>query len=198
LDAHEGKLSHERKLVRRVQHKRGTREGDAAFAEIVDLVGDRVFAQILSSVGRPERARELLQETFLRAYQALPRFSQQARLRTWIGAIAGNLCIDESRRQAAGRGQVRSLDDPGEGSGLGTVAILASADPTADAQAIAEEERMRVREAVSDLPAIYRDVVHLRAYEGLSYAEIAEILSCTVGAAKQRMHHATRLLRQVL
>lgn len=198
MDPRERSLTHERELVLRAQRRRGTPEGDAAFAEIVDLVGGRVFAQILSSVRRPERARELLQETFLRAYQALPRFSQQASLRTWIGRIAANLCVDESRRMAAGRGDVRSLDDPGAGSGIGQVAVLSSPEPSADVQAMQAEERARVREAVADLPDIYRDVVHLRVYESMPYAEIAAILGCGVGAAKQRMHHATRLLRQVL
>jgi RNA polymerase sigma-70 factor (ECF subfamily) len=188
----------EGELIRRAQERRGSPEGDAAFAAIVERLQGRVFTQILGRVSDRERARELLQETFLRAYEALPRFRPEAKLRTWVGRIAQNLCVDEARRQAAGRGSVRSLDDPGAGSGLGLVATLSGVEGDAAAKAVEAEERAQVRQAVARLKPIYREIVHLRVYEDLTYAEIAELLGCSASAAKQRMFQATQLLRKEL
>ncbi len=106
--------------------------------------------------------------------------------------------MDEARRQAVGRGGVRSLNDPGAGSGLGLIAALPGPEGEAAAQAIEAEERAGVREAVDALPVIYREIVQLRVYEGLPYAEISEVLGCSLAAAKQRMHQATCLLRKSL
>jgi len=197
LDGPDRELARERELVLRAQ-RRDDADAEAAFAQIVDRLGGRILAQILNHVGNEARARELLQETFIRAYQALPRYRPEARLRTWVGRIAQNLCVDEARRQAAGRGQVLSLDDPGTGSGLGLVATLSGGEGDAQAQAIEAEERARVQAAVAELRLIHREIVTLRVYEGLSYAEIAEIVGCGEAAARQRMHQATRLLRDVL
>ncbi len=172
----------------------GSARGDAAFTRLVEDFQGPLFAQILRSVKDRGRAADLLQETFLRAYRALPRFSFEAGLRTWLGRIAHNLSIDESRR----RRPAISLDAPrGERCGRLLDALRApDGDPVA--ATLREEARQQVLRALESLPPLYAEIVQLRVYERLRYKDIAKITGAQPGALKQRMLKATKLLRTVL
>ncbi len=172
----------------------GSPAGDAAFARLVADFQGRLYAQILRSVGDHHRARDVLQEVFLRAYRALPRFDFGAGLRTWLGRIATNLCIDQARRT---RPEI-SLEAPRGTRCQSLRELLRDTSPGPDTQLLQKEARGAVRRAVAGLPPLYAEIVQLRIYEGLSYADIAEITGARQGALKQRMLKANQLLRSKL
>jgi RNA polymerase sigma factor (sigma-70 family) len=88
-------LSVEAQLVERAKA-----QDEAAFEQIMSLYADRLYNYILRMVGNATDAEDLVQETFLRAYQGLPNFDGRASLGTWLYRIATNLCIDHQRRRA--------------------------------------------------------------------------------------------------
>lgn len=148
--------------------------------------------------GDKDRALEILQESFLRAYKSLPKARPDTRVRAWFGRIAHNLCIDEIRRQQAGRGRVRSLDDSGDGHRAALKEQVSDSQLSPADQALAKERKREMREAVAQLSPTSREIIQLRVYEGLSYKDIAALLGCKEQAAKQRMYKATVDLRKIL
>ena len=88
-------LSVEARLVERAKA-----QDETAFEQIMNLYADRLYNYILRMVGNATDAEDLVQETFLRAYQGLPTFDGRASLGTWLYRIATNLCIDHQRRRA--------------------------------------------------------------------------------------------------
>lgn len=183
-------LSHDAALVARVQRDPESRDAHAAFREIVEQVQGSIFAQIGRWVRERERAEELLQETFLKAFKGLPGFECRVPLRAWIGRIARNLCVDEVRRQR----RTQEVHSQATESGSGLVDRLEGPIAPPAQQLSEAEDRALVRAAVDRLPPIYAEIIHLRVHEGLPYAVVAELVGCRVGAAKQRMHKAMKLL----
>jgi RNA polymerase sigma-70 factor (ECF subfamily) len=146
-------------------------------------------------IGDRAAAEELLQETFLRLAQARRRYRRTASFRTYLYAIARNLCLDalKSRRWREGsspRRQERiSAHVPGPSASL-------DADPQRALEA--REQAEAVRAALLDLPPADREVLVLSRYEGLTYDQIAEVLGTTSGAIRVRAHRALALLRSRL
>jgi len=157
------------------------RQGDRhAFEEFVIAYQHRVFGVALRMLGNRAEAEEIAQETFLRAHRALPQFRGEARLHTWLYAIASRLCLN--RLGSPDRRLVRGDDE----------ALTAAPSDEADAAARLErsERDTAVREAIAALPEERRIVVVLRDLEGLSYEEIGEVLSLEPGTVRSRLHRA--------
>ena len=157
------------------------RAGDArAFEELVSAYQHRVFGVALRMLGARAEAEEIAQETFLRAHRALGEFRGDARLGTWLHAIASRLCLD---RLASGPRRYERSDD----------LALAQA-PAGGADAVGALERgeleAALRDAVAALPEDRRIVVVLRDLEGLSYEEIAEALGLPLNTVRTRLHRA--------
>lgn len=186
--------SQERERYAAAVDEPGSPEGDEAFTRLVAEFQGRLYAQIIRSVGDSHRAHDLLQEVFLRAYRALPRFDFGASLRTWLGRIARNLCVDQARRT---RPEV-SLEAQRGTRCASLRELLRASEPGPDTQLLQKEARAAVRRAVAGLPPLYAEIVQLRIYERLSYADIAAITGARPGALKQRMLKASRLLRDTL
>ena len=127
-------------------------------------------------------AEDLFQEAFFRAYANLERFDARRRFRPWLYRIANNVGLDWLRSRS------RALP-PVEGP----------LTERSAAEVVAERELGRqVAEAVSHLSDDHRTVFILRQYQGLSYAEIADICDCPEGTVRSRMHYALRILRAKL
>lgn len=163
---------------------------ERAFRELVRRHGGAV-SRFASSYGLDRAASEdVVQESFLRVYQARDRYRAKggASFRTWLLTIARNQALD--RRRRASRRPAQPLLDPeqaGADSDLGPVAALLGA---LDAEA--------VRAAVAALPDPDREVIALRFYEQLTYAEIGEVVSATSAAVKQRVWRTLQRLRTSL
>ena len=167
--------------------------GDTAVFDILVQRWDRKFqGAIYRFVGASEDARDLCQEAFLRAYRGLRTFKKDARFSSWLYQIALNVCRDRLRRRR-GRTLV-SLDELDE-SGQ-EAAVLPGPSPLdlAEARDISD----RVARAVASLPDDQREVIVLKEYQGLTFAEIADVLGVPLSTVKTRLYRGLVQLRQRL
>lgn len=146
------------------------------------------LARFLASLGERESAQELVQDTFVRAFQSLEAFRGESSLRSWLFTIARRLVLDQRRARRREREQV-PLEE--------AVEFVASADDVLDG-VVADESAGRVRAAVARLTPLQREVFRLRVVEGLSYKEIAEVASTTEGSARVHYHNAMRAVKEFL
>jgi RNA polymerase sigma-70 factor (ECF subfamily) len=166
-----------------------------AFGEIVRHHEDRLYNTIYRLVGSAEDARDLLQDTFVKAYENLETFRGGSSLYTWLFRIAVNTSLSHRRRRkwvqmSAPPGDE---DDPNPGN---AVADTATVDP-ADGLVTAETEVL-VQEAINGLDDEHRTVVVLRDIQHCDYRQIAEILEVPPGTVKSRLHRARMMLRDKL
>jgi RNA polymerase sigma-70 factor, ECF subfamily len=161
---------------------------DRAFEELVTAYQHRLFGVALRMLGSRAEAEEIAQETFLRAHRALGEFRGEARLGTWLYAIAARLCLN---RLAAGARRHERSDE---------TALLQRPAEGADAAAALERTELQaaLQEAVAALPEERRIVVVLRDLEGLAYEEIAEVLGLPLNTVRTRLHRARTDLKAKL
>ena len=179
----------------------GARQGDPqAFERLVGHFQDRIYNYVARMVHDPTEAEDVAQDTFVRAYQALPHFRGASSFQTWLYRIASNLAIDAARSRKRRRWNAVSLDDPldsNEDSELGRdLPDDLSRGPEAELESA--ETRQLVLEAIGQLSSKLRPVIVLYDLQGLSYQEIAEILGCPLGTVKSRLFNARRQLRDKL
>jgi RNA polymerase sigma-70 factor, ECF subfamily len=169
----------------------------AAFGELVARWQDRIFAAVYRMTGDAEDARDVAQETFLRAWSGLRTFEGGSAFGTWLYSIALNQVRSEMRRRAAlKRGTPASLDAPRGEDGEG----LDPPSPTRSAEdaAAAREHVALLQEAVASLDDDSREVIVLREFQDLSYEEIAEAVGVPVGTVRSRLFRAREELRRRL
>ncbi|HET9551526.1 MAG TPA: sigma-70 family RNA polymerase sigma factor [Anaeromyxobacteraceae bacterium] len=154
----------------------------AAFAVVYRNLREPILALGLHLTGRLTDAEDVLQETFLLVYRALPGFRGEARLSTWVFQIALRVGL-----QLRGRRRNHAEVDPETPAPRDTEAAL-----------IARDEAARLRAAVADLPAEHRAVLALFAVEGLGHRAIAEVLGVPEGTVWSRLHTARRRLGEVM
>ncbi len=168
------------------------RKGDAeAFGVLVERYQRRVVGVALAVVHNQDDALELAQETFVRAFQNLPKFESRSSFSTWLYRIAANIAIDFRRRE--GRHPVLRGEDAETELGR----LPSSQGDSFRAVARSELSR-RLQEALKELTPEHRAVILLREVEGLSYDEISEVLQCPRGTVMSRLHYARNRLRGAL
>jgi RNA polymerase sigma-70 factor (ECF subfamily) len=161
------------------------RQGDeAAAAELVRRHA-RAVTRFLSAAGAGDDVEDLVQETFYRAFRKIDGFRGGASFRTWAMSIGSNALKDLRRRYQ--RRPVVALDDHDAAD---------AADP--QGELASRETAHRIRETLSRLPRMQRDVFLLRAQQGMEYEDIAVALRTTVGAARVHYHHAVKRLKQAV
>jgi RNA polymerase sigma-70 factor, ECF subfamily len=178
------------------------KRGDAAaFETLVTERSGEIYGLLYRMTDNVEEARDLTQETFLRAFQSIGHFRGESDLRTWIYRIAINQARNRWRWWRRRRREATvSIDAPEIGGGhLGLVATLKSntiRDPEQDAL-LSERERA-LKKALGSLKRVYREAVILRDIEGFAYEEIASALSISVGTVKSRLARGRQELRRKL
>jgi RNA polymerase sigma-70 factor (ECF subfamily) len=168
------------------------RDGDrAAFDLLMERYRKPLVNVIARTIGRDADAEDLAQDVFVRVYRSAPRYEPTAKFSTWLYTIARRVCLNHARAQTFRRwfslGGDDDQDDPPHDP----------PDPRAPDPMIDMERRelkQVVAQAVASLPERLRFAVVLRRYEELSYDEIAQILGCSVTAAKLRVHRANAIL----
>jgi len=174
-------------------------KGDgAAFSVIVERYEGRLAAVVCRLVGSTEDARDILQDTFVKAYENLDGFRGSSSLYTWLFRIAVNTSLSHRRRRswmpvAAGTG---GTTDGAEGAVAHDRADPSAPDP-ADPLEAAETGAL-VQEALAALDDEYRTVIVLRDMQHCDYQEMAEILGVPTGTVKSRLHRARLMLREKL
>lgn len=142
------------------------------------------FAASLTSRMDQGQIDELVQDTFVRAFQSLGEFRGESSLRTWLFTIERRLLLD--RRRAERRRPDGEEIEEGD----------AATEYTALDSLMAGETEHRIRRALDGLSPLQRDVFMLRVTEGLSYKEIAGVVGTTEGAARVHYHHAVRAIKE--
>ena len=177
-------LDSDESLVRRA------REGDFdAFETLFDRHRLLVYRFAYQMVQRRDDAEDMVQEAFVRAYQNLHRYRDEAKFTTWLLRIVSNLCTDQARMT-----QRRSNLEQKEAVGALDWMTIGNFENPIDNL---EEDRRRfaLRKAIAALPEHHRQMIVMRDIEEREYSDIADVLGCTVGGAKLRVLRARRALR---
>lgn len=175
--------------------ERVARGDTESFAVLVERHEQRLFRLCQRMVGDAEEARELTQDTFLRAFRSAAGYEPRARVYTWLYRIAVNLCLNRLRRRRIARFfSFSELGEREEGSGRVREMDPADDAPGSDRRLADRQRWRRAREAIDSLPSNQRSVVVLTKLEGLSYREVAEVLGISEGAVESRLVRAMRKL----
>lgn len=171
-------------------------EGDTgSFGKLVELYQHQIYGLALGMVSHTEDARDITQETFLKAFNSLPHFKYQCGFRTWIYRIASNTCLDYLRRR--GREISRRIDRPPD-SGRESIENIPSSGPGPEDNVILDEKKSIVRKALLSLPESYRLPLLLQHYQGLSYREISIALNISEKTVATRLYRAKTMLKEYL
>ncbi len=177
-------------LVARVQ------QGDrSAFDLLVLKYQHRIVKLVSRYVREPTDALDVTQETFLKAYRALPKFRGDSAFYTWIYRIAintaKNYLVSLSRRPT----EVDLENDAGESIGIES---LEKSLDTPEHLLLTDEIRETILDAMSKLPDDLREAITLREVDGLSYEDIAEAMACPIGTVRSRIFRAREAIDQRL
>ena len=165
-----------------------------AFTLLMERWHDRIHALCTRMVGSVHTAEDIAQEVFARIFEKRKDYDPEKRFSTWLWRIAVNRCYDELRR--VHRRPEFSIDEQEDETGLLPEALIETATP---GEHVAErDEAQRVREALAQLPEMYRAVIILRHYHGLKLREVAEVLGVPDGTVNSRMAEALAQLSRLL
>jgi len=168
--------------------------GDAdSFNQLVLRWERPIYALAYRTIGREEDARDVCQETFLRAFRALPGFRGQAKFSSWLYRIALNLCRDWVRRERR-TGFVQPPED------VDLMELAAADAPTESIEdLIARKDQVRaIERAMALLPEEQRTAIVLKEYHGLTFQEIADLSGCPLSTVKTRLYQGLAVLRREL
>jgi len=158
---------------------------ESLFREVAETCTRLITRIVTSYEADPALQRELIQDTFLAVWVALPKFRREASLKTFVVAIARRRCISHVARRAREPRQVQLSCD------------LRSTSPAPDELALRKQEERQLRAALQQLPIGQREAI-LLCFEGFSYSEVAAILGITANAAMIRCQRAKRSLQALV
>jgi RNA polymerase sigma-70 factor (ECF subfamily) len=170
----------------------------SAFEQLVVGESERLFRVIARIVNDDEEAQNILQETFLQAYQRLDTFRRESKLTTWLYAIGINLARASLRKSR--RTSPLSEADLDRLQPAFTRGMFQQSSEDWNPQKVAEKSDLHriVHDAIQQLPEDYRTIVTLRDIEEYSTEETARMLNISSGAVRVRLHRARQALRSLL
>ncbi len=174
--------------------KAGSRE---AFARLVDETSAHIYRVALHILGDEQDAEDVLQETYIKAFRALPDFEGRSSLTTWLYRIAVNealMLVRKRKPQAVSVDESAPFDAEAEGEGMEIVDFCC----LPEGELLSSESRRFLDQAVQKLPDTLRVVFVMRDLEGLSIQETAEALNLSENNVKTRLLRARLRLRQEL
>jgi RNA polymerase sigma-70 factor (ECF subfamily) len=179
-------------IVHRVQ------AGDvAAFDQLILKYRERVYGIIYNMTSNREDAADLTQESFIKTFQSIQRFGGQCSFFSWLYRIAINSTLSHLRK-----GRLRSffsLERIDSEEPVSREIIDALTDASgADRDTFVHELQEKLNDAMLKLSIKHRTVVTLFEIDGLSHQEIAEVMECSVGTVRSRLHYAKQLLQAEL
>jgi RNA polymerase sigma-70 factor (ECF subfamily) len=177
------------------------KRGDAAaFETLVNERSGEIYGLLYRLTESSEEARDLTQETFLRAFQSIGHFRGESDLRTWIYRIAINQARNRWRWWRRRRRDATVSIDAPQPNGTASLAATLQSDNgrNPETDALAHERERALKKALSSLKRVYREAVVLRDIEGFAYEEIAVALDISVGTVKSRLARGRQELRRKL
>ena len=178
-------------IVRQVQ------AGDvAAFDRLILKYRERVYGVVYNMTGNREDAADLTQDSFIKAFQSIHRFQGQSSFFTWLYRIAVNSTLTHLRKS-----RLRtffSFEKINEEDKSSQVLNALTDKSGADRDLFVKELQEKLNEAMQKLSIKHRTVVTLFEIDGLSHEEIADVMNCSVGTVRSRLHYAKQLLQAEL
>ena len=174
--------------------KAGRPEG---YQALLAAYNSRLYGYFYRMTGNRHDAEDLLGETVLRLVRTLPDYREEGRFEPWLFRIAANLVRDRFRRRKAAPAVV-SLTEGSDGNGGDLAASLRGREGRPDARLMAAEASTDLRAALDTLDPTTRNMILLRHFAELSFAEIAEIMGCPLGTALAKVHRGLKTLRRKL
>lgn len=152
-----------------------------------------IYSLAYRTLGREEDARDVCQDTFLRAYRALPGFKGEAKFSSWLYRIALNLCRDWMRKQR----RTPTVEMP---EGVDLIEMASEQGPVESIETLVNRREMSrvVEDAMARLPEEQRTAIVLKEYHGLTFQEIADLQGCPLSTVKTRMYQGLSVLRRQL
>ncbi len=177
--------------VRRVQ------SGDVtAFDPLILKYRERLFCIIYNLTSNREDAADLTQETFIKAFRSIKRFKGKSSFFTWLYRIGINATLSHLKRNRFRR--FFSFEDIVEEGGSRELLEALAQKTHSDKSALLKELQEKLNEALQKLSPNHRTVVVLFEIEGLSHQEISEVMNCSIGTVRSRLHYAKRQLQASL
>ena len=152
-----------------------------------------IYALAYRTIGREDEARDVCQETFLRAFRALKGFKGQAKFSSWLYRIALNLCRDWIRRQR--RTPVVQMPED-----VDIAELAAARGPVESIETLVARRELgrAVAQAMATLPEEQRTAIILKEYHGLTFQEIADLQGCPLSTVKTRLYQGLSVVRRQL
>lgn len=172
----------EKEIILRLQEPDQQRE---AFEWIVNTYKEQLYYQIRRMVLSHEDADDLLQNTFIKAWNNLEYFRGEAKLSTWLYRIALNECLNFLNKQ---RAQKHLSIEESEANLLNQL----ESDPYFDG----DQTQLLFEKAIQTLPEKQRIIFHLKYFQDMKYNEISEIMGTSIGALKASYHHAVKKIEE--
>jgi RNA polymerase sigma-70 factor (ECF subfamily) len=169
-------------------------DGDAeSFNQLIRRWERPIYALAYRVLGREEDARDVCQDTFLRAFRALGGFKGQAKFSSWLYRIALNLCRDWMRRQR----RAPTVQMPED---VDVAEFAAAHGPTESIEALVARRELgrAVAVAMATLPEEQRTAIVLKEYHGLTFQEIADLQGCPLSTVKTRLYQGLSVVRRQL
>jgi len=162
----------------------------SAFKSLVERYEKRAYLYARGMIGNGEDAYDLSQEAFIRVYKSLNRFDQSYPFGVWFFTILSNLCKNHLRKKYNRNEDINSEE---------FLDSLPAAESSKPDQALFQSDIKRlVWEAISELPAKFREIILLSHFEEMSYDQIAKALNMHRGSVMSRLYYARRKLREIL
>jgi RNA polymerase sigma-70 factor (ECF subfamily) len=168
------------------------------FEEQALVFMDQLYAAAMRMTRNPADAADLVQETFVKAFQAFGQFQQGTNLKAWLYRIQTNTFINTYRKNQRSpyQGTIDELEDWQLGGAESLTQTLSTR--SAEAEAIDHLPDSTVKDALQAIPEDFRLAVYFADVEGFSYQEIADIMKTPVGTVMSRLHRGRRMLRDML
>ncbi len=169
-------------------------DGDAdSFNQLIKRWERPIYALAYRTLGREDDARDVCQETFLRAYRAINGFKGQAKFSSWLYRIALNLCRDWMRRQRR-QPTVQPPED------VDIADLAAERGPSESIETLVGRRHLgrAVAAAMARLPEEQRTAIVLKEYHGLTFQEIAEMQGVPLSTVKTRLYQGLSVVRRQL
>jgi RNA polymerase sigma-70 factor (ECF subfamily) len=157
---------------------------------LIELYQYRLFRYLVYITGSKERAEDFFQETWIRVLERGYQYDGKSRFEAWLFAIARHLVIDWQRSKKAQ--SLDSLTDPEQEHPL---QFANEKEPSPLQQVLSQESEENVQASMSQIPAIYREVLVLRFQEELQIEEMAGVLSVPISTVKSRLYRGLDALR---
>ena len=169
---------------------------DSAFDYLVTYYHSSVYNLVYGILSDAADAADVTQDVFLRVFRGIRGFRRSSSLKTWLYRVSVRQALNHRRWCWRHHRQQISID--ADRQEKGSILELEDGEATPFDRCASHEMQTKVREALAQVPAVFRSAVILRDLEGLSYEEVAEVLEVSVGTVKSRILRGRRMLKELL